>query len=154
MKVLHPYCSLIALFAFSLLATTSHAASATSTNASALEFIDTSFENASPIWYEFTTNGTIQVHLLYDHERSSPNRAAGHFHFQLHAPTGSKLTLELKNLDNVWNSQHGSVSRELKAAVISQNGRDWTSIPLETFETDRTRVTVTMPGPSIFVAKI
>src|SRR5215467_2400612 len=45
------------------------------------EFIDTGFENASPLWYEFTHEGVIQVHLIYDHERSSPNRAAGHIHF-------------------------------------------------------------------------
>jgi hypothetical protein len=130
-----------------------HGVGAAITN-SPLEFIDTSFENASPVWYEVDTNGTIQVHLLYDHERSSPNRAAGHFHFRVHAPTGSKLTLELRNLDNVWNGQQSSISRELKAAVISTNGRDWTSIPLETFETNRTRMTVTMPAPSLYVARV
>src|SRR5690349_3095695 len=48
-----------------------------------LEFIDTSFENASPLWYDFAPDGTINIHLLYDHERDSPNRAAGHFHFLL-----------------------------------------------------------------------
>ena len=53
-----------------------------------LEFIDTSFENASPVWYEFAQDGTVFVHLLYDHERSSPNRAAGHIHIKLHAKTG------------------------------------------------------------------
>src|SRR5262249_1389031 len=68
-----------------------------------LEFIDTSFENASPLWYETDANGTIRVHLQYDHERSSPNRAAGHFHFQVQAKPGSQLTLEFNNLDNVWN---------------------------------------------------
>jgi hypothetical protein len=36
----------------------------------------------------------VLVHLLYDHERSSPNRAAGHIHFLLHAKSGSRLTLE------------------------------------------------------------
>src|SRR5215472_15230426 len=30
------------------------------------EFIDTSFENASPLWYDFAPDGTINVHLLYD----------------------------------------------------------------------------------------
>src|SRR4051812_720018 len=49
--------------------------------ATALEFIDTGFENASPLWYEAGPDGAVQVHLLYDHKRSSPNRAAGHFHF-------------------------------------------------------------------------
>ena len=141
------------LLAF-ILSTFCAAAQPLGTNTSALQFIDTSFENASPVWYEIDTNGTIQVYLLYDHERSSPNRAAGHFHFQLHAPTGAKLTLEFRNLDNVWNSQQGSVARELNAAVISQNGRDWTSIPLETFETNRTRVTLTMPGPTLYLARV
>ena len=34
-----------------------------------LDFIDTSFENASPVWYERDGDGTLQIHLLYDHER-------------------------------------------------------------------------------------
>src|SRR5687768_8272532 len=124
------------------------------TNSSPLQFIDTSFENASPVWYEIAEDGAVHVQLLYDHERSSPNRAAGHFHFRLHAPTGSKLTLEFRNLDNVWNGQHGSVARELKAAVISENGKDWTSIPLETIETNRTRVTITMPSERLYMARV
>src|ERR1044071_825114 len=90
-----------------------------------LEFIDTSFENASPVWYDFAPDGTVLVHLLYDHERSSPNRAAGHIHFQLHATTGSRLTLEFTNLDNVWNGVSGSIARELKTVVISEDGRAW-----------------------------
>src|SRR4026209_98861 len=64
---------------------------------SGLDFIDTSFENASPVWYERAPDGTVQVHLLYDHERSSPNRAAGHIHLRLHGRTGAKLTLEFMN---------------------------------------------------------
>jgi hypothetical protein len=90
-----------------------------------LEFIDTSFENASPLWYEFAPDGSVQVFLLYDHERSSPNRAAGHIHFRLQAKTGSKITLEFRNLENVWNSKPGSVARELKTMVVSQDGRTW-----------------------------
>ena len=75
------------------------------------EFIDTGFENASPLWYDFAPDGSIQVHLLYDHERSSPNRAAGHIHFLINALPGSKLTIEFCNLDNVWNGSPGSVAR-------------------------------------------
>src|SRR3954469_10471875 len=96
-----------------------------------LEFIDTSFENASPLWYDLANDGTVQLHLLYDHERSSPNRAAGHFHFLIQAKTGSTIVLEFKNLDNIWNGKPGSVAGELKAAVISQNGHDWKPVPLE-----------------------
>src|SRR5688572_20221726 len=67
-----------------------------------LEFIDTGFENASPLWYDVVQN-TVRIHLIYDHERASPNRAAGHIHFRLHARPGARLTLEFVNLDNVWN---------------------------------------------------
>lgn len=119
-----------------------------------LEFIDTSFENASPMWYDIAEDGTIQVHLLYDHERGSPNRAAGHIHFALHARPGARLTLEFRNLENVWNSQPGSVARELLAVVVSEDGREWTSVPTERLPGDRVRLTVDMPGPRLYVARV
>jgi hypothetical protein len=120
----------------------------------ALEFIDTSFENASPLWYEVADDGAIDIRLLYDHERGSPNRAAGHIHFLLHARTGAKLTLEFRNLDNVWNGKPGSVAGELKTLVISENGRDWKSVPTESLPANRVRLTVEMPGPRLYVARL
>jgi hypothetical protein len=119
-----------------------------------LEFIDTSFENASPVWYEFASNGIVVVHLLYDHERSSPNRAAGHIHIKLHAKPGARLTLEFKNLDNVWNGVSGSVARELKTLVISEDGRRWKSIPTESLPENRIQLHVDMPGPRLYVARV
>lgn len=119
-----------------------------------LEFIDTGFENASPVWYETAPDGTTRVYLLYDHERNSPNRAAGHFHFRLHAKPGSVLTLEFKNLDNVYNGRPGSVANELKAAVISPDGKAWKPVPLDRLPGDRVRLTVTMPGPELYVARV
>jgi hypothetical protein len=119
-----------------------------------LEFIDTSFENASPLWYDFASDGTINIHLLYDHERSSPNRAAGHFHFLLQAKPGSRFTLEFKNLDNVWNGQPGSIAKELKTAVISEDGPHWKSVPLESLPGDRVRLKIEMPGPRLYVARV
>lgn len=119
-----------------------------------LEFIDTSFENASPVWYEFAADGTVLVHLLYDHERSSPNRAAGHIHIKLHAQPGARLTLEFRNLDNVWNGVSGSVARELKTVVVSEDGRQWKSVPTESLPEDRVRLHVAMPGPRLYVARV
>jgi hypothetical protein len=118
------------------------------------EFINTGFENASPLWYEFPPDGVIQLHLIYDLERSSPNRAAGHIHFQLQARPGSKLTLEFTNLDNVWNGQSGSVARELKTVVVSEDGKEWKSVALESLPGDRVRLVVDMPGPRLYVARV
>src|SRR5688572_3415876 len=119
-----------------------------------LEFIDTGFENASPVWYEFAPDGTVLVHLLYDHERSSPNRAAGHIHIKLHAKTGAKLTLEFKNLDNVWNSTPGSIARELIAVVISEDRRNWMSVATEILPENRILLHLEMPGPRLYVARV
>ena len=118
------------------------------------QFINTGFENASPLWYEIATNGTIQVHLIYDHERSSPNRAAGHFHFQICAEAGSQQTIEIRNLENVWNGKPGSVANELKAAVVSENGRTWHPIPLERFGENQIRFSVRMRTPTLYVARV
>jgi hypothetical protein len=118
------------------------------------EFIDTSFENASPLWYDFEPDGTIDLHLTYDHERASQNRAAGHFHFLLEAAPGSQLTLEFKNLDNVWNGRSASIAIELKTAVISTDDRTWTSVPLQSLPQNRVRLTVRMPGPKLYVARV
>ena len=120
----------------------------------AIEFVDTSFENASPLWYDFAADGSIQIHLLYDHERASPNRAAGHVHFLLHGRSGAKATLEFRNLDNVWNGQPGSVARELKTVVISSNGRDWMPVPTESLPENRVRLNITMSGPRLYVARL
>jgi hypothetical protein len=121
---------------------------------SALEFIDTSFENASPLWYDVAPDGTIQLHLVYDHERASPNRAAGHVHFRIHARPGAKLTFEFKNIDNVWNGQPGSVAGELKTMMVSEDGRTWKSVPTDPLPGNRVRLSVTMPDATLFVARV
>jgi len=132
------------------------AGGAPQTNASSagLVFIDTSFENASPLWYERDADGTILVNLLYDHERAAPNRAAGHFHFQLQADPGTKLTLEFKNLENVWNGKVGSVAKELKTVVVSEDGRAWKTLPAESLPGNRVRLALEMPGPRLLVARV
>jgi hypothetical protein len=146
--------SCLLLLAFVHLSATALAVDAPVPSTPGLEFIDTSFENASPLWYEFAADGTVVVHLLYDQQRASPNRAAGHIHFLLHARSGAKFTLEFKNLDNVWNGKPGSVAKELKTVVLSADGRHWKTVPTELLPDDRVRLTVAMPGPLLYVARL
>jgi hypothetical protein len=119
----------------------------------ALDFIDTSIENGSPLWYEIVDN-VIRLHLIYDHERSSPNRAAGHVHFVLHARPGASLTLEFRNLDNVWNGQPGSVAGELKTVAISDDGKAWRTVPTDSLAGSRVQLRVTMTGRRLYVARM
>jgi hypothetical protein len=123
-------------------------------NVAGVDFIDTSFENASPLWYEFATDGTVLINLLYDHERASPNRAAGHVHFAIQGKPGTKVTLELRNLDNVWNGVRGNVARELKAVSLSEDGRTWRAIETDNSAGDRVRFAVELTGPRLYVARV
>ncbi|HWY87634.1 MAG TPA: M14 family zinc carboxypeptidase [Gemmataceae bacterium] len=119
-----------------------------------LEFIDTSIENASPLWYQAAEDGTMEIHLNYDHERSSTNRASGHIHFQLQAKPGARLTLEFKNLDNIYNGRPGSIARELKSLVISPDGKNWRPAPTRTLPGERVLLDVDMPGAKLYVARV
>lgn len=119
-----------------------------------LTFIDTSVENASPLWYE-VVDGVVRINLLYDHERASPNRAAGHIHFVLHGQPGTSLTLEFLNLDNVWNGQPGSVAGELKTVSISDDGKVWKTVPTDRLsDNKRVQLRVTLTAPTLHVARL
>lgn len=122
-------------------------------DAGGLEFIDTGFENASPLWYDVVDN-VVRIHLIYDHERASPNRAAGHIHFRIHARPGTTLTLEFMNLDNVWNGQPGSVAGELKTVAISDDGLTWKTVPTASLPGNRVRLHVQMRTSQLYVARI
>ena len=50
---------------------------------SGVDYIDTSFENASPLYWETDPNGVVHIYLNYDQERASINRATLHWHFRL-----------------------------------------------------------------------
>jgi Zinc carboxypeptidase len=119
-----------------------------------LEFIDTSFENASPLRYETDSDGTILIHLLYDQERSSSNRAAGHFHFQVQAQPGSRLTLEFKNIDNIYNGRKGSIADEMRIVFLSVDGRDWTAVPTRVLAGKRVQLDLHLSGAKVFVARV
>jgi Zinc carboxypeptidase len=127
--------------------------SAAGSEAAGLEFIDTGFENASPLWYDVVHN-VVRIHLIYDHERASPNRAAGHIHFRIHARPATRLTLEFLNLDNVWNGQPGSVAGELKTVALSEDGQAWETVPTESLPGNRVQLHVEMRTRQLYVARM
>lgn len=127
-------------------------ASETAAGENDLVYVDTSFENASPVWYEMIEGGAA-IHLLYDHERNSPNRAAGHLHIRLETRPGSKLTLEIRNVDNIYNGRPGSVANEMHSLVVSEDGRSWRAVPTQVFE-HHVRVQLSSPGKQLYVARI
>jgi hypothetical protein len=126
----------------------------------ALEFINTGFENASPLQWETDAGGIIHVHLLYDYERDSPNRAAGHWLFQLQGRPGSDLTLVLHNFDNIYNGRSGVPVSKKSICYVSVDGRassaggSWKVVPAEFLPGNLLRVRVHLDGPSLYLARL
>lgn len=117
-------------------------------------FIRCAFENGSPLWWDAPSNGEIQVHLLYDHERGAPNRAAGHWRFVVEAAPGSDATLVLNHFDNVWNGRSGSPVSSNTVAWVSDDGLAWRPQPTEKIEGNRLRLRLHLNGPELHVARL
>jgi hypothetical protein len=129
---------------------------ASTCNAAELTFIDTSFENASPLHYQVQEDGVVQVYLLYDHERDSPNRAAGHWHFKVEGKPKSTIRLVLNNFYNVWNGTPGFPISDKTITYFSTDGKEWTAAKATLLET-KDRVQIDAPiGESghVFVARL
>ena len=94
---------------------------------SQVKYINTSFENASQLdWQIDSATGEVHIGLIYDRERSSVNRANGHWHFQVQAEPGSDVTVILKNFENIWNGMPGYPVSAKTNCMISEDGKKWT----------------------------
>jgi len=121
---------------------------------SPLHFINNTFENASPLWWELDEEGVVRVHLVYDQERCSPNRANGHWLFQVQAEPGSNVTLVLGPFANVWNGRLSGPVPEAKVCFISEDGQNWRPIDTEPVEPYHIKMDLHMKGPSLYLARL
>lgn len=119
-----------------------------------LIYINTAFENASPLYWKTAEAGGVDVFLMYDHERSSPNRAAGHWHFMVEAPRGSEISIILNNLQNIWNGRPASPAKEKTISYVSPDGADWRACETDLLEGQRLRLTFQMESEQMFVARL
>jgi len=119
-----------------------------------LVFLNTSFENASPLYWEVDANDLIHVYLIYDQERASPNRANGHWLFQVQARPGAELTFLLRNFDNVWNGRKGSPLHQRTVCFASLDGRTWQTVPTELTADNRLRIKVRADTGSLYLARL
>lgn len=119
-----------------------------------LIFINTNFENASQLDWEVDHEGVVQITLNYDHERSSPNRANGHWHFQVLAEKGSDLTIVLKDFNNIWNGRRGIPISEKTNTLVSEDGKTWRVIPADIHRETQLKFNLHMTSDSMYVASV
>lgn len=150
----HPKLTTAGLIQWALFGMLACASNGATTAASKLDYINTSLENASPLYWETDAKGVVHVHLVYDQERASPNRANGHWFFELQAEPGTELTLVLHNFDNVWNGRKSSPVKDNTICVISGDARNWRVIPTQKTPDNGLKFGVTVRQGSLFVARM
>ena len=121
---------------------------------SPVEFISCYFENASPLYWEYNSDGSVSIHFPYDHERSSPNRQFTHIHFQVQAKPGSDVTLILHYFHNIWNGRLSSASAPARSLYISPDGKNWTAVPAQPLENNAHKLQLHMESGSLYVTGV
>ena len=118
---------------------------------SPVEYVNSNFENASPLFWENQSDGSAMVHILYDHERNIPNRASNHVHFQVHAKKGSDVVLKIQFFEEIWNGRRVPSQSLVKNYHISADGKVWKIIPAELIENGH-KVKIHMESDKVYVA--
>jgi hypothetical protein len=121
---------------------------------SPIKFINYHFENGSPLFWEIQEDSSVLISLIYDYERDSPNRAAGHWHFQVFADKGSSMKLVLQNFNNVWNGRLGSPIHDNTTCYLSVDGKNWEAIETNKTTDNRLEIEFIMPYDSVYVARL
>jgi hypothetical protein len=121
---------------------------------SPVDFVFTGFENGSPLNWQFDSDGTVEIYLLYDNERSSPNRAAGHWFFQLQGRKGADARLVLNNFDNVWNGIKGSPISASTIGFVSADTHQWRPIRGKLLDGNRLELKVHFDAPKLWLARL
>jgi len=119
-----------------------------------LKYINTGFENASPLYWKITPEGEIDIFLVYDLERESPNRANGHWFFQVQAKKGSDLTLIMNNFENVWNGKKGVPVSDKTMCYISPDNKQWSVVNTDVLDGNRLQLKLHMSHESLYVAHV
>lgn len=126
----------------------------TDTSRNSIIFVNTAFENASQCNWHIDSVGMVTIDLIYDHERSSPNRANGHWHFQVEAQPGATVTVLIRNFDNIWNGRKANPITDKTNCVVSVDGINWKAVPTVRTPENELKITVTLSSGKLFFASV
>lgn len=117
-------------------------------------YINSYFENASPLFWEYNPDGSVQITFLYDHERDSPNRASNHWHFQVQSVKGAEVTLILNYFEEVWNGRMSAAYSRIKTFYMSPDGKTWSIILVEAIDEKTLKLKFRMVADKIYLTGV
>ena len=95
-------------------------------------FIDTYYENASPLKWEQNEDGVIDLDVIHDHGRFTPNQQFNHLNFKIIVPpeeVGARLTVRIRPIMFCGNlKRKPSMSGERNVVTVSHAPGEWETI--------------------------
>jgi zinc carboxypeptidase len=119
-----------------------------------IQYVNTAFENACPANWEIGPGDSLTVSLVYDYERSSPNRSNSHWHYQVQAEKGMDIIVTMQNFKNIWNGVLADPISDRSMCYVSANGKDWKAIATEKIEGTRLRFKLHMDADRMYLASV
>ncbi len=123
-------------------------------------FIDTFYENATALRWEQTGPEVVDIDLIPDHARLSPNRQMTWWNFKVQtspAARGRQLRLRFRPVTSCWNGTPApALRREPLTTVISSDGHTWRtlSVPTSTEAGFAKEFCLPIEGPCMHVAHL
>ena len=95
-------------------------------------FIDTYYENASPLKWEQNEDGVVDLDVIHDHGRFSPNQQFNHLNFKIIVPpeeVGARLTVRIRPIMFCGNlKRKPSMSGERNVVTVSHAPGEWETV--------------------------
>ena len=123
-----------------------------------IKFIDSYFENASPVTWAIQGDTIVKISLIPDYERETLNRQTDHWYFKIEATKGTtiKFILSKQEADiyngrlakNWWNFEHGI------SCYVSYDQKSWTPIHISKLPSHELLVEMSMEEKFVYVANI
>ena len=118
-------------------------------------YINTAFENGSPLDWEVLEDGTLEFRPLFDYEHGPQmNRQLTHWHFRLHGLAGQTLRLRIPPRQNIYNGRLGSAFVDRIGNQMSADGKHWTPFFFTRAADLGLEATITLPAAATYIARI
>jgi len=118
-------------------------------------YINTAFENGSPLDWEVTADGVLELWPQFDYEHGpSGNRQLTHWHFRLHGEAGQTLRLRLPPRWNVWEGRRGPAFVTRTGNSLSVDGVHWQQFFWELGEDKSLETELVLPADVVWIARI
>lgn len=120
-------------------------------------YINSNFENGSPINWHCSGNDTVFIDLIYDYERLTGNRTVGHWYFQLLDADQDSVAIVFSNFFTIRNGKQVSTLASKYGKPVcyfSFDNKNWT--PVSGTVNDQNQLIVFIParGTSCYIASL